>query len=71
MTTTLRAPGSKRLKLRFDELPLNFALYFNLRRYLWGAPRHPRTVSTWRGRTVQVDSIKPRVESAYGFSASN
>jgi len=33
MTPTLKAPGSKRSKLKDDKLLSNFALNFNLRRY--------------------------------------
>jgi len=33
---TLKAPGSKRLKLIFDGPLSNFAFKFNLRRYTWG-----------------------------------
>jgi hypothetical protein len=29
----LKAPGTKRLKLQYDEPPLNFAFKFNLHRY--------------------------------------
>jgi len=32
----LKAPGSERLKLQYDEQPSNFSFKFNLRRYnLW------------------------------------
>jgi hypothetical protein len=31
---TLKAPGTKRLKLKFDILLSNFAFKFNLRRYI-------------------------------------
>jgi len=30
---TLKAPGTKRLKLKYDKLFSSFAFYFNLRRY--------------------------------------
>ena len=30
----LKAPGAKRLKLKYDEMPSNIALRFNLRRYI-------------------------------------
>jgi len=30
---TLKAPGTERLKLKYDEPPSNFAFKFNLRRY--------------------------------------
>jgi hypothetical protein len=33
MKSMLKAPGSKRLKLVYDESPSNFAFKFNLRRY--------------------------------------
>jgi hypothetical protein len=34
MKLTLKAPGSKRLKLRYDELLSNVAFKLNLRRYI-------------------------------------
>jgi hypothetical protein len=34
---TLKAAGSKRLKLKYDKLLSCFAFKFNLRRYNWGA----------------------------------
>ena len=36
---TLKATGTKRLKLKYDEPPSNFAFKFNLRRYSTGAGR--------------------------------
>jgi hypothetical protein len=36
MNPTLKAPGTKRLKLKYDELVSNFAFKFNLRRYTMG-----------------------------------
>jgi hypothetical protein len=38
---TSKAPGTKLLKLKYDELPSNFAFKFNLRRYTWAS-------RTWR-----------------------
>ena len=35
---TLKAPGSKRLKLEHEKLLSNFAFNFNLRRYTEGIP---------------------------------
>jgi len=35
----LKAPGTKRLKLNYDEPLSNFAFEFNLRRYSWGCCR--------------------------------
>ena len=34
----LKAPGTKRLKLKCDEMPSNIAFKFNLRRYIWARP---------------------------------
>ena len=36
MKPMLKAPGAKRLKLKYDEPPSNFAFNFNLRRYSLG-----------------------------------
>jgi len=69
MKPMLKAPG-KRLKLTYDKLLSSFAFKFNLRRYNPAADRPlldldialllvPATL----GRAVQVDTIKPRVES--------
>ena len=33
MSPPLKSPGTKRLKLKYDELLSNFAFNFNLRRY--------------------------------------
>jgi len=33
----LKAPGTKRLKLKYNELLSNIALNFNLRRYTWAS----------------------------------
>jgi len=35
----LKAPGTKHLKLKSDELLLSFAFKFNLSRYTWVLPR--------------------------------
>jgi hypothetical protein len=37
MKPTLKAPGSKRLKLKYDKMLSSFAFKFNLRRYTGGA----------------------------------
>ena len=37
---TLKAPGSKRLKLKYDELLSSFGFNFNLRHYTLGADGH-------------------------------
>ena len=49
--TTLKAPGTKRLKLKHDELLSNVAFKFNLRRYIEeylqaGAYTRPLVTST-------------------------
>ena len=38
MKPTLKAPGTERLTLKYDEPLSNFAFKFNLRRYTWGTP---------------------------------
>ena len=74
MKSVLKPPGIKRLKLLYDKLFSNVAFKFNLRRYNavltgWSASPFASTSSNSPGRAVQVDSVKYRVESAYGFSA--
>ena len=79
MKPTLKAPGTKRLQVKYDELfqfCFNVAFNINLRRYhLDRDVRHARAgrqpgqqLIHAHGRAVQVDSIKTRVESVYGFS---
>ena len=74
---TLKAPGTKILKLAYDELRSSFAFKFNLRRYNQvynrrrAKPVHRATRSfdaAAHGKAVQVDGIKTRGESAYDFS---
>jgi len=68
------------LKLQHDQPLANSAFNFNLRRYSWGRDLNGETtppstttaysaISAGSSKAVQVDSIKTRVESAYGFSA--
>ena len=73
MKPKLKPRGTERLKLEYDEPPSNFAFKFDLRRYIKAdhasVLRRPEGVAAeWPadlpGRTVQVDSIKTRVESA-------
>ena len=60
---TLKAPGSKRLILKYDELLSSFAFNFNLRRHSRVRRCHPRSDRLHpvdvHGKTVQVDPIKP------------
>ena len=71
---TLKAPGTKRLKLKNDVPLSNFAFKFNLRRYnkrdnarlpqhnhAWGNGSTPQ--STMHGRAVQADPIKPTLKA--------
>jgi hypothetical protein len=44
---TLKAPGSKRLKLKLEELLSNFAFKFDLRRYIM-----TRVAARWSKRTM-------------------
>jgi len=41
----LKAPGTKRLKLKIDELLSSFAFNLNLRRYTMDALSNPRTLA--------------------------
>ena len=58
MKPMLKAPGTKRLKLKYDEPPSNFAFKFNLRRYsmvdgsFWLSPFGPykKLSELWVGR---------------------
>ena len=51
---TLTAPGTKRLKMEFDDLLSSLGFKFNLRRYIWGARtgaarrRHPTSCAARR-----------------------
>jgi len=40
LTPVLKAPGTKRLKLKYDKLLSSFAFNFNLRRYSKGRGKH-------------------------------
>jgi len=70
MKPTLKAPGSKRLKLWFDEPLSSFAFNFNLRRYIKYPPYYvvkPARVGTgfdtmvmaelWWGRAAPLNPI--------------
>ena len=54
MKPMLKAPGTKRLKLKYDESPSNFAFKFNLRRYtvVRGAGARPHALHPVQGRGV-------------------
>jgi len=53
---TLKAPGTKRLKLKYDELLSNFAFDFNLRRYNEAITSLPDyTVQAWG---IPIDATK-------------
>jgi hypothetical protein len=56
------------LKLGYETLLSNFGFNLELRRYSVGAERAARVMADL-GRAVQVDRLKIRVDSAYGFSA--
>jgi hypothetical protein len=63
---TLKAPGSKRLKLRYDEPLSKFAFNFNLRRYsaetaLEYLMKSPPKLQ--QGKAVHVDPIKPELKA--------
>jgi len=70
MKPTLKAPGTERLKLKYDIMLSSFAFNFNLRRYIMGRLGHLpglcvlRVVArVQRGRSVQVDPIKPTLKA--------
>ena len=44
---TWRLPGTKRFKLKYDEVLQNFAFNFNLRRYSWGGYRTLGSMYMW------------------------
>ena len=80
---TLKAPETKRLKLNYDVTLSKFAFKFNSRRYTEvKAGKADQAVpavtalnlenmfaASATGRAVQVDPIKPNVESDYGIRA--
>jgi hypothetical protein len=57
------------LKLTCDETLSNFAFKIHLHRYSEVTAAMETMGMELDGRAVQVDNIKTRVESAYGFSA--
>ena len=78
MKPVLKAPGAKRLKLKYGEALSSSAVHFVLRRYTSGQDllrsvlaRRQNLPESPQGTVVLVDSIKFRLESACGFSASN
>jgi hypothetical protein len=44
--STLKAPGTQRLKLKYEELLSDFGFKFNLRRYSKAPPPTPSTTAT-------------------------
>jgi len=64
---TLKAPGTKRLKLNYDKLLSNVAFKFNLRRYTRGAvmtgDEGGVKAMIVQGTAVQVDPIKPPLKA--------
>ena len=57
------------MKLTCDETLSNFAFKIHLHRYSEVTAAMETMGMELDGRAVQVDNIKTRVESAYGFSA--
>jgi len=51
---TLKAPGSKRLKLQHEKLLSNFSFNFDLRRYTSAAPPTPSSPPPWKPRRGAV-----------------
>ena len=76
--TSWKRAWFQRLKLKCDEALSNVAFNFNVRRYTredaqpavpGPALAEPSAAPCPRGAAVQVDCIKTRVESAFGFIA--
>ena len=55
---TLKAPGTKRLKLKHDELLSTFAFNFNVRRYSKGVTHLSLTVKFYDGLYVHYDIVE-------------
>jgi len=58
--STLKAPGTERLKLKYDEPPLEFAFKFNLRCYT--VDGQMTSIMLGLGRAVKVDPMKPKLK---------
>jgi len=76
MKPVLKAPGTKRLELKCDELLSSFAFNFNLRRYNVVSASRDRTIITWdlirerrisshqqHGKAVQVEPMKSTLKA--------
>jgi hypothetical protein len=61
---TLKAPGTKRLKLNYDELLSNFAFKFNLRRYDVGGAQVPAAAHDPRA-AAQGGLLRTSMAGAY------
>ena len=62
---TLTAPGTERLKLKYEELLSNIGFKFNLRRYTVAAAaalRDELRLAVGHGRAVQVNPMKPKLK---------
>jgi hypothetical protein len=72
MKPNLKPPGRKHLKLKCNILLSTSAFKFNLRRhnkeYQNAQLVEKIERETAKARAVQSDPVKPRVQSAYGFS---
>ena len=58
---TLKAPGTKRLKLKYDEALSNFAFKFNLRRYIKGNTNRSVKIGCKCSFTINVLAAHPDV----------
>ena len=67
----LKAPGTKRLKLKYNETSLNFAFKFDLRRFVKAnmtaalASEHGAVASLVGGAAFDSFKCKPRVERRF------
>jgi hypothetical protein len=55
MKPTLKAPGSQRLKLKYDETLSNFGFNFNLRRYITAAATEINAAASAGNKLDDVD----------------
>ena len=72
MKPMLKAPGIKRLRLKYDESPSKFAFKFNLRRYTKGEPADSCTFEVrlpgeaqYQVGWCKLEQVETCVESAW------
>jgi hypothetical protein len=66
MISKLKAPGTKRLKLKYDELLSKVAFKFNLRRYTVGA--NCLTLAAFHGRGLHSSTFRLILSTFEGYA---